>query len=254
MEPGIDDSVILGVHSVYEALASAQRPVQRLHVSRGSVPEKVRQIVEMATARGIPIRREGRQALNRVAKGLPHQGVVAIVGARSYVPLERILGSDNPLIVILDGVQDPQNLGAVIRTAETAGASGLIVTERRSVGLTAAVSRVSAGALEYMPIAKVPNLVTTVKTMKAKGIWVVAVDPRASDHWTEFDYTVPVALVLGGEHRGVRRLVLENCDARVRLPMQGKINSLNVSVAAGVVLFEVVRQRGMLGAQNDAKA
>ncbi len=245
MEPGTDDSVIVGVHSVYEALASTERPVERLHVSRGSIPEKIRQIVEMATARGIPIRREGRAALDRVARSIPHQGVVAIVGARSYVPLERILESDKPLIVILDGVQDPRNLGAVIRTAETAGASGIVVTERRSVGLTAVVSRVSAGALEYLPIAKVSNLVTAIKTMKARGIWVVALDPNASDHWTEFDYTVPLALVLGGEHRGVRRLVRENCDARVRLPMQGKINSLNVSVAAGVVLFEVVRQRGM---------
>ena len=239
-----DDSVIVGVHSVYEALASADRPVQRLHVSRGSMPEKVRQIVDMANARGIPIRREGREALDRAAQGIPHQGVVAVVGARSYVPFERILESDTPLIVVLDGVQDPQNLGAIIRTAETAGASGLVVTERRSVGLTAVVSRVSAGALEYVPIAKVSNLVTAINKMKAKGIWVVAVDPDAPDLWTEFDYTVPVALVLGGEHRGVRRLVRENCDAGIRLPMQGKIDSLNVSVAAGVVLFEVVRQRG----------
>mgnify|MGYP002022068992 CR=1 FL=1 len=163
-------------------------------------------------------------------------------------------GDISKALVIGHDVKDPQNLGAVIRTAETAGASGLIVTERRSVGLTTVVSRVSAGALEYLPIAKVSNLVTTIKTMKAKGIWVVAVDPGAADHWTEFDYTVPVALVLGGEHGGVRRLVAENCDARVRLPMQGKIDSLNVSVAAGVVLFEVVRQRGMSGAQKDAKA
>ncbi len=240
-----DDCVIVGVHSVYEALASGERPVLRLHVSRGSMPEKVRQIVEMANARGIPIRREGRDALDRVARSIPHQGVVAIVGARSYIPFEQILASDKPLIVILDGVQDPQNLGAVIRTADTAGASGMVVTERRSVGLTAAVSRVSAGALEHLPIARVPNLVTAIKSMKRRGIWVVAVDPDAPDIWTEFDYTVPVALVLGGENRGVRRLVRENCDAGVRIPMQGKIDSLNVSVAAGVVLFEVVRQRGI---------
>ncbi len=243
-----EDSVIVGVHPVFEALASAQRPVQRLHVSRGSMPEKVRQIVEMANARGIPIRREGRDALDRVARSIPHQGVIAIVGERSYVPFEQILASDKPLIVVLDGVQDPQNLGALIRTAETAGASGLVVTERRSVGLTAIVSRVSAGALEYLPVAQVSNLVTAINAMKAKGIWVVAVDPGASDLWTAFDYTVPVALVLGGEHRGVRRLVRENCDAGVRLPMQGKIDSLNVAVAAGVVLFEVVRQRGMRNA------
>ena len=250
MEQDTDDSVIVGVHSVYEALRSAQRPVQRLHLSRGrgSMPEKVRQIMEMAKVGGIPIRREGKDALERIARGIPHQGVIAIVGASSYVPLERILESEKPLIVVLDGVQDPQNLGAVIRTAETAGATGLVVSERRSAGLTAVVSRVSAGALEYLPIAQVSNLVTAINTMKTNGIWVVAVDPDAPDLWTEFDYTVPVALVLGGEHRGVRRLVRENCDAGIRLPMQGKIDSLNVSVAAGVVLFEVVRQRGMSGA------
>jgi 23S rRNA (guanosine2251-2'-O)-methyltransferase len=245
MEQDTQDSVIVGVHSVYEALASAQRRVQRLHVSRGSMPKKVRQIVEIANARGIQIRREGRDALDRIARGIPHQGVAAIVGVPSYVPFERILESEKPLIVVLDGVQDPQNLGAVIRTAETAGATGLVVTERRSVGLTAVVSRTSAGALEYLPVARVSNLVTAINAMKKNGIWVVAVDPDAPDLWTEFDYTVPVALVLGSEHRGVRRLVRENCDLGVRLPMQGQIDSLNVSVAAGVVLFEVVRQRRM---------
>ncbi len=245
METDTDDSVIVGVHSVYEALASAERPLLRLHISRGSMPEKVRQIVEMAAARQIPVRREGKDVLDRLARRIPHQGVVAVVGARSYVPLARLLESDLPLIVVLDGVQDPQNLGAVIRTAETAGASGLVLTERRSVGLTAVVSRVSAGALEHLPVARVSNLVNAIIAMKENGIWVVALDPDASGLWTEFDYTVPVALVLGGEHRGIRRLVRENCDAAVRVPMQGKIDSLNVSVASGVVLFEVVRQRGL---------
>ena len=181
MEQDTDDSVIVGVHSVYEALRSAQRRVQRLHVSRGSMPEKVRQIVEMANAGGIPIRREGRDALDRIARGVLHQGVVAIAGARSYVPFERFLESEKPLIVVLDGVQDPQNLGAVIRTAETAGATGLVVTERRSVGLTSVVSRVSAGALEYLPIAQVSNLVAAINAMKTKGLWVVAVDQNAPD-------------------------------------------------------------------------
>ena len=241
-----NESIIGGVHPVYEALASVDRPIERLHIARGSVPEKVRQVVKMAEARGIPVRRETREALDRLAPNLRHQGIVAIGSARAYESFEFLLRSPKPLLVVLDGVQDPQNLGAVIRTAETAGATGLVVTERRSASLSAAVSRSSAGALEHLPVAQVSNLVSALKTMKSKGIWVVGVDPQGPIPWTEFDYTEPVALVLGGEHKGIRRLVRESCDGLVRLPMYGKIQSLNVSVAAGVVLYEAARQRARL--------
>ena len=148
-----------------------------------------------------------------------------------------------PCVVVLDGVEDPHNLGAVIRTAEASGVSGVIVPERHSAPLSATVAKASAGALAYVPVIRVGNVATTLNELKKKGIWVVGVDEEGERLWTDFDYTSPVALVFGGEHRGLRRLVREHCDVVVRLPMLGKVGSLNVSVTAGVVLYEVVRQR-----------
>jgi len=241
----------MGVHSVYEALVSGQRVIERVHIAKGSL-ENLRPILEAAEARNIPLRRENREALDRMAGGQLHQGVVAIVGVREYQSLEELVGSDagegdhgkEPgLFVVLDSVQDPHNLGAVIRTAETAGASGVVVTQRRSAPLTAAVSRASAGAMEHLPVARVTNLVSALKFMKQRGVWIVGFDAEAELEWTDFDYSVPVALVLGGEHRGIRRLVRENCDVCVRLPVRGRIQSLNVSVTAGIALYEVLRQR-----------
>jgi len=237
------DHLIVGVHPVYEALVRGDRPIERIHIRRGSVPEKVRRILGLAAERGIPVRREGRDLLDRQAGGRLHQGVVAVAGSIGAVGFESLLAGECPLVVVLDGVQDPQNLGAVIRTAETAGATGVVVTERRSAPLSAAVSRASAGAVEHVPLARVGNLVSALKIMKSTGIWVVGVDPAGEALWTDFDYRLPVALVLGGEHRGIRRLVREACDIVVRVPMGGRIESLNVSVAAGIVLFEAVRQR-----------
>jgi len=242
-----DEGVIVGIHPVYEALVSGDRPIDRIHVRRGPLPEKVRRILNLARERGIPVRMEERPALDRRAAGQVHQGVVAVAGAMVTVPLETLIAVPNPLIVVLDGVQDPRNLGSVIRTAETAGATGVVVTERRSAPLSAAVSRASAGAVEHVALARVTNLVSALKAMRSKGIWIVGVDPAGESLWKDFDYRVPVALVLGGEHQGIRRLVRENCDATVRLPVQGRIESLNVSVAAGVVLYEVLRQRWPAG-------
>lgn len=242
----------MGVHPVYEALVSQERVIERIHIARGSVNEKLRRVLDEAEASGVPIRRDSRESLDRMARGAVHQGIIAITGSRAYWSLEDLMdhvgspggeSGEANLFVVLDGVQDPQNLGAVIRTAETAGATGVVVTDRHSAPLSEAVSRASAGALEHIPVARVSNLVTALKFMKKKGIWIVGLDPAAETPWTAFDYSVPVALVLGGEHRGIRRLVLENCDACVRLPVRGHIESLNVSVTAGIALYEVVRQR-----------
>lgn len=236
--------LIFGVHPVYEALVGGDRPIERIHVSRGSLNEKIRRILEMAESRGIPVREENPDRLSRASGGRPHQGVMAVVGgAIPTVPLSQLSGAADPLILVLDLVQDPQNLGAILRTAETAGATGVVVTERRSAPLSPAVARASAGAIEHVAIHRARNLVAAIREMKSQGIWIVGLDPEGESLWTEFDYRSPVALVLGGEHRGIRRLVRESCDVRVRLPLGGRVESLNVSVAAGIVLFEAVRQR-----------
>jgi 23S rRNA (guanosine2251-2'-O)-methyltransferase len=234
---------IVGVHPVYEALVAQKRQIERIYVARDIFSDKIRRILSLAREQGIPVRKENRVALDRLAGGEVHQGVVALAGSGAYEPLETLLGAPFPLLVVLDGVQDPHNLGAVIRTCEAAGATGLVVGERRTSPLTAAVSKASAGAVEHLPIARVRNLASTLELMKSSGIWTVGVALEADATWTEFDYSVPVALVLGGEHKGIRRHVRETCDALVGLPMMGKIQSLNVSVAAGIVLYEAVRQR-----------
>jgi 23S rRNA (guanosine2251-2'-O)-methyltransferase len=237
------DDYIYGVHAVYEALASGRQPIERVHIARESHSGKLRQIVDLARQRGVPVQRQDRSVLDRMARGEVHQGIVAIARSASYAPFEVLFESDKPIIVVLDSVEDPHNLGAVIRTAEACGVSGVVVPERHSAPLSPAVAKSSAGALAHVPVVRVTNLVSTIDELKQKGLWVVGVDASGTQNWASFDYTLPVALVFGGEHRGLRRLVREHCDALVRLPMMGKITSLNISVAAGAVLYEVLRQR-----------
>jgi len=234
---------ICGIHAVYEALASERLPIERIHISREAHSVKVQAILELARGRDIPIRKEERTVLDRIAEGGAHQGIVAITATLSYADFDALFQREKPLIVVLDGVEDPHNLGAVIRTAEACAASGILVPERHSAPLTATVVKASAGASAYIAIVRVKNLVHGIEELKRRGVWVVGIDPGGTQEWTDFDYTGPVALVFGGEHRGLRRLVREHCDALVRLPMLGKIASLNISVAAGVVLYEAVRQR-----------
>lgn len=242
--------MICGVHAVYEALASGKQPVERIHVLRDAHLPRLKQILDLARERGVPVRKEERSVLDRIAEGLVHQGIVAIAGEASYAPIERVFDAKIPCAVVLDGVEDSHNLGAVIRTAEASGVSGVIVPERHSAPLSAAVAKASAGALSYVPVIRVNNIVTTLDELKKKGMWVIGVDEEGDRLWTDFDYTSPVALVFGGEHRGLRRLVREHCDVVVRLPMLGRVGSLNVSVTAGIVLYEVVRQRGEAGAKS----
>jgi 23S rRNA (guanosine2251-2'-O)-methyltransferase len=234
---------ICGVHAVYEALASDRLPIERIHIAREVRSPKLNEILDLARDRGVPIRKEERAVLDRLAEGGLHQGIIAISGAVSYSDFDTLFKADKPLVVVLDGVEDPHNLGAVVRTAEACGASGVVVPERHAAPLTATVIRASAGASAYLPIVRVKNLVGAIEEMKRRGLWVVGVDPAGTQEWTGFDYKGPIGLVLGGEHRGLRRLVREHCDALVRIPMLGKVASLNISVAAGVALYEVVRQR-----------
>lgn len=237
------DNKICGVHAVYEALASHRLPIERIHIARESHSAKLKDILDLARDRGVPVRFEDRPMLDRMADGEVHQGIIAISAALGYADFDDLFRADLPLVVVLDGVEDPHNLGAVIRTSEASGASGIVVPDRHSAPLSATVVKASAGAAAYIPVVRVKNIVNAVDEMKERGLWVVGVDPAATQDWTGFDYKGPVAIVLGGEHRGLRRLVREHCDVLVRLPMLGKIASLNVSVAAGVVLYEIVRQR-----------
>lgn len=229
---------------MYEALASHRLPIERIHIARESRSAKLQEILDLARDRGVPVRWDERPVLDRMAEGAVHQGIIAISASLSYADFEVLFESDHPLVVVLDGVEDPHNLGAVMRTAEACNASGIIVPERHSAPLSATVVKASAGASAYIPVVRVKNLVGVIDELKHRGLWVVGVDPEGSKDWTGFDYKGPVALVLGGEHRGLRRLVREHCDVLVRLPMLGRIASLNISVAAAVVLYEVVRQRG----------
>lgn len=250
---------IAGPRPVYEALVSGDRAIERIHLARGPLSAVLRQVLEQARTREIPVRRDARAVLDRLSPSAAHQGVVAITASKGYLSLEALLAraersGDPALFVVLDEVQDPRNLGAVIRTAETAGASGVVVAARRSAPLSATVAKTSAGALEHLPVARVGNVVNALKTLRNRGLWIVGLDPAAPEAWTGFDYTVPVALVLGGEHRGIRPLIGAQCDARVRLPVRGRVASLNVSVAAGVALYEVVRQRSGARSPSEFRA
>lgn len=239
---------IFGINPVLEALR-AGRPIQRLLVAEQRKRDReLTGILALARDVGIEVRTVSREALSREVGTPSHQGVVAVVAAWKYVALEKVLGfpaakGQVPLFVVLDGVEDPRNLGAVLRTAETAGVHGVIIPERRAAGLTEAVAKAAAGALEYVPVVKVVNIVNTLEELKKKGIWVFGAEAGKGTVYWKADFTGPAALVLGGEDRGVRRLVRERCDYLVSLPLYGRIPSLNVSVAAGILLYEVLRQR-----------
>jgi 23S rRNA (guanosine2251-2'-O)-methyltransferase len=238
---------ITGFHAVEEALA-AGRPLDRVLVAKGRHGARVVAVVQMAKSRGVPVRFEDRAQVDRAAGTRDHQGVVGILAAHGSVSLEEWLetarGQDSPgLVVLLDGVEDPQNLGAVIRSALAAGARGVILPERRAAGLTEAAARASAGAVAHLPIIRVVNLARAMEELKTAGYWLVGLDERAEQSYTQVDLTVPVALVLGGEGRGLHQLVRERCDFLACIPTSGPVRSLNVSVAAGIALFEVVRQR-----------
>jgi 23S rRNA (guanosine2251-2'-O)-methyltransferase len=241
---------LTGIHAVREAL-EAGRAFDRIIIAKGRQDTRVEQIVQLARVRNIFLRFEDRAQLDRLADSKDHQGIVALVAARAAGTLDEILAAANAgtgrgekgLIVLLDGVEDPHNLGAVIRTALAAGAHGVVIPDRRAAGLTDTVARASAGALSHLPVAKVTNLARTMEELKETGYWLVGLDEQAEKTYTELDYTSPLGIVLGGEGKGLHDLTRKRCDFVVSLPTVGPVKSLNVSVAAGVVLFEVLRQR-----------
>jgi 23S rRNA (guanosine2251-2'-O)-methyltransferase len=238
-------NLICGINPVFEALAAGTRHFDRLLIVKGLRSRKLSDAIRRATHLGIPLRFEMRETLDRLAGGVPHQGIIAVVSEKPVLSLESLLETarDPALVVVLDGVEDPRNLGAILRTAEAAGADGVLLPERHSAGLSETVGRASAGALEHVQVARVGNLVQALEALKARGIWVVGYDAAGTERWDAVDLCRPVALVLGGEGRGIRRLVREHCDHLVSIPHFGHIGSLNVSVAAGIALYEAVRQR-----------
>jgi 23S rRNA (guanosine2251-2'-O)-methyltransferase len=248
-----DGAHVFGVQPVLEALRAGTRPVERLTLAEGAHESRLREILEIARYADIPVRRVPRADLQRLAAGANHQGVVATIAAAHYTHADELLDAlsarvgtnDPPIAVVLDGVEDPRNLGAVLRTTECAGAHGVFVPERRASGLTETVAKAAAGALEYVPVARVANVARLLEELKGRGVWTVGTAADADKDYTEWDWTQPSALLLGGEGEGLRRLVRERCDVLVRIPLLGRIESLNVSVAAGIILYEVVRQRRM---------
>lgn len=236
---------IYGVLPVLEALRAGSRRIDRIVVAEGTRDARLREVIEAARTAGVPVRRDARVALDRLTHNANHQGVIAITSAAAYSDAEDLLDEISPdtILILLDGVEDPHNLGAIIRTAECGGASAVIVPERRAAHITEAVAKTSAGAVEHLPVARVTNLARFIEGLKKKNVWVVGVESSGQMAYTEFKYSGALALVFGGEGHGLHRLVREHCDAVVSIPMQGKVSSLNVSVAVGVVLFEALKQR-----------
>ena len=239
---------IEGRNSVIELLESG-RDVNKILVARGEKHGSIHKIITMARERKIVVTEIERSKLNRIAQTQNHQGVIAIVPPFAYCEVDDILELANarnemPFLLILDGIEDPHNLGSIIRTAETAGVHGIIIPKRRAAQVNSTVSKVSAGAVEYMKIARVNNINETIRYLKQKGIWICGTDMDTDIIYTKQDYRIPIAIVIGSEGFGMSRLVKENCDFIVKIPMKGQINSLNASVSAGIIIYEVLKKRG----------
>jgi 23S rRNA (guanosine2251-2'-O)-methyltransferase len=243
----MSEEFIGGKHSILEAI-KAGRTINKIWVAENAQKALTQPIIAEAKQHGIIVQFADKRKLDTMAEGLQHQGVVAQVAAYDYVEIDDILEvarerGEDPFILILDEIEDPHNLGSILRTADCTGVHGVIIPKRRSVGLTATVSKISAGAVEYVPVARVTNIAQTIDKLKERGVWVAGTDVSAADDVYRSNFAMPIALVIGNEAKGVGRLIKEKCDFLVKLPMQGKINSLNASVAAGVLMYEVVRQR-----------
>jgi 23S rRNA (guanosine2251-2'-O)-methyltransferase len=240
-------NLICGINPVLEALQAGTRQFDRLLVVKGLRNRRVSEAIARASQSSVPLRFETRETLDRLAAGVPHQGIIAVVSPKPVMGVHELLAAarDPALVLVLDGVEDPRNLGAILRTAEAAGADGVLLPERHSAGLSETVARASAGALEHVKVARIGNVTQALGLLKERGIWVIGLDANG-ERWDKIDFKKPVALVLGGEGRGMRRLVREHCDEVAALPLFGHVTSLNVSVAAGAVMYEVVRQRGTM--------
>jgi 23S rRNA (guanosine2251-2'-O)-methyltransferase len=243
-------SPLVGIHPVREALR-AGRPLDRVLIAKGAGGPRSQEVIALCRERGIPVRFEARDQLDRAANGASHQGVIAFGSAEQYASLDDTAAAGG-LHVILDGIEDPHNLGAIIRTAHAAGAAAVVIPERRAAGLTESVGRAAAGALAYLPVVRVVNITRALEELKRRGYWIYGLDERGKETYDQVEFTQPAAIVLGAEGRGLHEQVAKHCDFLVRIPMAGGegagkggakgVASLNVSVAAGVMLFEWKRR------------
>jgi len=234
---------IYGINPVYEALRSSIKATKLL-IARGRRRKELDGILEIAVRRGLEPIEVDRSRLDQLVQSAPHQGVILRIGPFPYRELEDVLkGEGDPLVLVLDGVEDPRNLGAIIRTAEACGVWGVLIPKRRAAEVTATVAKASAGAVFHVPVAKVTNVREALRRIKTAGLWVVGAEADAPRSVFEEDLTGPLAVVIGGEGRGIRPVVRRECDFLVSIPMRGMVNSLNASVAAAVILYEVIRQR-----------
>lgn len=242
----MNDNLIIGRNAVLEAIKS-DRSIDKILVQSGQLEGSIKQILGQAKRKGLVIQQVKKEKLDQVSEGKKHQGIVAYVASYDYSTLEDILEKarakgEDPFVVVLDNIVDPHNLGAIIRTANLAGAHGIVIPKRRAVGLTAIVAKTSAGAIEHTPVAKVANIARTLEQLQKEGLWSVCAD-MGGEPMYDINLKGPICLVVGSEGEGVSRIVKEKCDFVATIPMKGEINSLNASVAAGVLMYEIVRQR-----------
>ena len=244
----LPEGMIEGRNAVTEAIRSG-RTINKIFLADGDTDRALGRLAAMAKDAGAVVVRIDRRKLNEMSPTGAHQGIIASVAAHEYATIDDLLAAaesrgEAPLLVVCDELSDPHNLGAILRTAECAGAHGVIIPKRRSVGLTAVVGKASAGAIEYMPVARVSNIAATLRELKQRGVWIFGTAAEGATALYEADLTLPAAIVIGNEGVGMSRIVAEQCDFKVSIPMKGRISSLNASAAAAILLYEAVRQRG----------
>ncbi|WP_059174110.1 23S rRNA (guanosine(2251)-2'-O)-methyltransferase RlmB [Bacillus sp. FJAT-27445] len=245
----MSEDTIIGKNPVLEALRS-QRDINKILIAEGSQRGQMQQITEMAREANVIVQYVPKKKIDQLTDG-NHQGVLAYVAAYQYAEVDDLFSAakkkgEEPFFLILDEIEDPHNLGSIMRTADAVGAHGIIIPKRRAVGLTSTVSKASTGAIEYIPVARVTNLARTIDELKERGVWIAGTDAKGSVDYRKQDFTMPLGLVIGSEGKGMGRLIREKCDFLVHLPMAGKVTSLNASVAAALLMYEVYRKRNPL--------
>ena len=246
----MSEEYIMGRNPVLEALRS-EREINKIWIAEGSQKGSMQQVIGIAKERKIFVQIVPKKKIDQMVEGI-HQGVVAQVAAYKYAELDDLFAiaeerNEAPFFMILDEIEDPHNLGSIMRTADAVGAHGIIIPKRRAVGLTATVAKASTGAIEYIPVVRVTNMARTIEELKERGVWIVGTDAKGSDDYRNIDGKMPIGLVIGSEGKGMGRLIKEKCDFLIRLPMAGKVTSLNASVAASLLMYEVYRKRNPLG-------